>query len=97
MKHMTDTTELIDKNLILIYGPTQSGKSTTARYILKELGIEEPKMNGKEIFKIDQKGKKEMEYHAVNDVDNTNDEYVVELHSDNNSSPLYKLENSLNL
>ena len=61
MKHMTDTTELIDKNLIFIYGPTQSGKSTTARYILEELGIEDPKMNGKKIFEIDQNGKKEME------------------------------------
>ena len=45
-------------------------------------------MNGKKIFEVDQKGKKEMEFHAVNLIDNTNDEYIIELHPDNNSSPL---------
>jgi len=36
---MKDTRELNDKNLILLYGPSESGKSSLAREFLIELDI----------------------------------------------------------
>ena len=54
--HTLKTQELKNKNLIILYGPSQSGKSTIAREFLKDLKIIRDR-RGRELDQIESGGK----------------------------------------
>ena len=54
---MIDTRELNDKNLILLYGPSESGKSSIAREFLIELDIIRKGKKGQPVDQVEFKGK----------------------------------------
>ena len=88
-EHKRHTQVLHNQNLILIYGPSGSGKSSLARQFLNALEIvydrkgqpKQPiKFEGRTVFEIDGKGPKSIDYFALDNFgENNTKEFLVEI------------------
>ena len=99
--------ELKGKNIILIYGQNQSGKSKLARSFLqsdkiikkdkKDQQKDVVERNGKILFNDEDLNSKQIEFYALDNFENVNNEYLVEMPMSNKTSVMSKLINSINL
>ena len=97
---------MVGKNLVIVYGQPQSGKTSLIRQLLQSRNIVDDRKGkpravvtykGKTVFEIGGSGKREIEYLPIDNAEDSNAEYVVEIPLKKNSSATNQLKNSIQI